>query len=161
KDYYSLYGVFTSSTEPKELPFLGEPEKTAEYVKYAAKLAELEKAVADFKTKNKKELDARNRKFRDELVGLEKKVAAFSAASPPRGMVMVDIPKPHDARVLLRGSPGNLGPIAPRQFLPVLSDGKPKPLTDGSGRLQLAQAIADKANPLTARVFVNRMWLHH
>jgi hypothetical protein len=32
---------------------------------------------------------------------------------------------------------------------------------EGSGRWQLALAIADKKNPLTARVFVNRMWQQH
>ena len=31
----------------------------------------------------------------------------------------------------------------------------------GSGRLELAQAIASASNPLTARVFVNRVWLWH
>ena len=32
---------------------------------------------------------------------------------------------------------------------------------NGSGRLELAQAIIDPANPLTARVIVNRVWMHH
>ena len=36
-----------------------------------------------------------------------------------------------------------------------------KPFSHGSGRLELAEAIADKNNPLTARVFVNRVWLLH
>src|SRR5204863_5115780 len=31
----------------------------------------------------------------------------------------------------------------------------------GSGRLELAQAVADRANPLVARVIVNRIWKHH
>src|SRR5262249_32467346 len=31
----------------------------------------------------------------------------------------------------------------------------------GSGRLELADAIASKDNPLTARIIVNRIWLHH
>jgi hypothetical protein len=164
KDYYGLYGVFISSTEPKDLPLLGEPPDTPEYHAFAKKRTELENAVKDYQVKNKKELDANNRKFREELIGLKKKIDALEASSPgapPRGMVMIDIPKPHDARVLLRGNPGSPGAIAPRQFLTILSPEKPMPLNNGSGRLDLARAIADKNNPLTARVFVNRVWLHH
>lgn len=164
KDYYGLYGVFTSSVEPKDLPLLGAPAQTAEYVAFQKKLGELEKAAADYQAKYKKELDEKNRKHRDELAALTKKVDAFKASSPaapPRGMVMVDRPKPGDARVLLRGNPSTPGPIAPRQFLPILSADKPKPFKDGSGRLELANAIADKNNPLTARVFVNRVWMHY
>jgi hypothetical protein len=40
-------------------------------------------------------------------------------------------------------------------------NGKPEPFKDGSGRLELAEAIATKTNPLTARVMVNRVWMHH
>src|SRR5205807_2233355 len=32
---------------------------------------------------------------------------------------------------------------------------------NGSGRLELAQRIVDPANPLLARVMVNRLWQHH
>jgi hypothetical protein len=164
KDYYGLYGVFTSSVEPKDLPLLGAPAQTAEYVAFQKKLGELEKTVGDYQRKYKKELDEKNRKHRDELQGLVRKVDAFKASSlaaPPRGMVMVDRPKPADARVLLRGNPNTPGPIAPRQFLPILAADKPLPFKDGSGRLELANAIADKNNPLTARVFVNRVWMHY
>src|SRR5439155_10336940 len=40
KDYYGLYGVFTSSMEPKDLPLLGEPPATPEYAAYKKKLDE-------------------------------------------------------------------------------------------------------------------------
>jgi hypothetical protein len=40
----------------------------------------------------------------------------------------------------------------------VLSDGPPKPFKEGSGRRELADAIVNPRNPLTARVIVNRVW---
>src|SRR5699024_5997768 len=49
----------------------------------------------------------------------------------------------------------------PRQFLAVLAGPERKPFQKGSGRLELAQAIVDPKNPLTSRVMVNRVWLHH
>ena len=48
----------------------------------------------------------------------------------------------------------------PRRFPQVLSDGKPLG-NENSGRLALAKWIADKKNPLTARVMVNRVWRWH
>src|SRR5262249_52818569 len=50
------------------------------------------------------------------------------------------------------------GPVARRHFLHVLSEGAPKPFQQGSGRLELAEAITSPHNPLTARVLVNRVW---
>jgi hypothetical protein len=95
QDYYSLYGVFASSLEPKNAP------------------------------------------------------------SPLR---LIDAPQPHNAKVFIRGNSGNPGEEVPRQFPRVLSGKDRKPFQHGSGRLELAQAIADRNNPLTARVFVNRVW---
>ena len=164
KDYYGLYGVFISSTEPKDLPLIGEPAQTPEYLAFKKKMQELEAAVAAYEVKFKKELSEKNRKHRDELKALQKKVDAFKAtskAAPPRGMVLVDVPNPRDARVLLRGNPSTPGAVVPRQFLTVLCKEQPQPFKDGSGRLELARAVASKDNPLTARVFVNRLWLHH
>ncbi|MFN0050839.1 MAG: DUF1549 and DUF1553 domain-containing protein, partial [Planctomycetales bacterium] len=80
--------------------------------------------------------------------------------APVRAMVLVDEPVPYESRVFLRGNPNRPGDLAPRKFLSVLDPGS-APFTQGSGRLELAQAIVDPRNPLTARVFVNRVWRHH
>ena len=97
-DYYSLYGVLRSSTEPKD-------HKNA--------------------------------------------------------MPLFESDKPFNPYVFERGSQGNHGPRVPRQFLEVIAGPDRKPFANGSGRLELAQAIANSDNPLTARVICNRVWLHH
>ena len=69
-----------------------------------------------------------------------------------------DADDPKDSRLAIRGDKKNLGPAVPRRFLSVLADGEPTPFSSGSGRLELARAIASPRNPLTARVLVNRLW---
>lgn len=71
---------------------------------------------------------------------------------------LVDRDRPRDVREFKRGSPGNRGEVAPRGYLQILNDGEPMRFGNGSGRLELAEAIASEDNPLTARVFVNRVW---
>ena len=75
--------------------------------------------------------------------------------------VVSDVDEPKNERVYIRGNKGNLGDEVPRRFLSVLSDEEPKLFTQGSGRLELAEAVANPRNPLTARVMVNRIWLNH
>jgi hypothetical protein len=82
------------------------------------------------------------------------------AGAPPRAMVLLDLPAPYEPRVFVRGNPNTPGESVPRRFLSALAPDA-KPFTNGSGRLELAQAIVDRNNPLTARVLVNRVWLHH
>jgi len=89
------------------------------------------------------------------------RVKASHAGRPDRAMALVDADKPYDPHIFKRGNPQNKGDDVPRQFLAVLSEGGPKPFEKGSGRLELAEAIANAANPLTARVWVNRVWMNH
>jgi len=65
-----------------------------------------------------------------------------------------------DFRFHLRGATEKLGEAVPRRWLEVLG-GTPVAAKTGSGRLDLADWIASPANPLTARVMANRIWLHH
>lgn len=86
---------------------------------------------------------------------------ATSPGAPPRAMVMHDKPNPEEPRIAIRGDVRRPGDRVPRQFLEVLAGKDRKPFQKGSGRLELAQAIASPENPLTARVLVNRVWQHH
>ncbi|HEV8605147.1 MAG TPA: PSD1 and planctomycete cytochrome C domain-containing protein [Tepidisphaeraceae bacterium] len=95
---------------------------------------------------------------------LRKKVDALKVThpgAPAKAMVLNDAPTPVNQAIFIRGNAGNQGAAVPRQFLAILSPGKREPFKKGSGRLELAQAIASKSNPLTARVMVNRIWLGH
>ena len=101
---------------------------------------------------------------RNRYNGIAAKVDAFVAqsdAAPPRAMVFLDRDRPFDPRVYIRGDRGRRGDQVPRAFPAVLVRGERVPFADGGGRLDLARAIVDPANPLTARVFVNRVWGWH
>jgi hypothetical protein len=69
--------------------------------------------------------------------------------------------EPTDMHVYRRGNPDREGELAPRRFPRILAGENPPLFRQGSGRLELAQAIASSDNPLTARVLVNRLWQHH
>ncbi len=84
-----------------------------------------------------------------------------SRVAPAFASVLVDSKELVEPRIFRRGSPGNLGDEVPRQFLSVVAGPKRKPFKHGSGRLEMAQAIVAPSNPLTARVWVNRVWMHH
>jgi mono/diheme cytochrome c family protein len=76
----------------------------------------------------------------------------------PATLHIVEDGEAQDLNLFIRGNVDRKGPVVPRRFLNILSDGTPAPFTDGSGRRELAEAIANRSNPLTARVMVNRVW---
>ena len=65
-----------------------------------------------------------------------------------------------DDRVLIRGNAKTPGAVAARRFLEVLSGNEALGGESGSGRLELAERLLDPADPLPARVIVNRLWQH-
>jgi hypothetical protein len=105
-----------------------------------------------------------DRPSQDQLQKLRKEVEKWRVegpGAPPRAHILTDAPAPYEPYVFLRGNPNNHGPSVRRQFLGMLAGPNPQPFQHGSGRLELARAITDRNNPLTARVLVNRIWLHH
>ncbi len=104
--------------------------------------------------------------LRDRITIAVKERDALRKTLPPepaRAMAVADVDKPSPQRVFKRGNAGNQGDEVPRRFALCLSPvDKPRALwTRGSGRLELARAIASPQNPRTARVLVNRIWLSH
>jgi cytochrome c553 len=65
-----------------------------------------------------------------------------------------------DEHVFLRGSHKNLGDVVPRGFLQAIAGPSVPSDAPGSRRLEIARLVTDPSNPLTARVFVNRVWHH-
>ncbi|MBI5689144.1 MAG: DUF1553 domain-containing protein [Verrucomicrobia bacterium] len=189
KDYYSLYGVFANSVQPTVLPTVQTTvPSTATFLDYLEKSAALDKRAAELKEKQEelrravratggkaktKEAGSSPRidpKLRQQLQRMERELQrditnleTQHPGAPARANTVHDVPRSRDFPVLLRGEAGNRGEIVPRRFLEILSpDPKKRPeWREGSGRWQLALAIADPKNPLTARVLVNRLWQQH
>jgi cytochrome c553 len=107
---------------------------------------------------------ALDRPARNKYRELQQKVDRYKATTPgapDHAMVLVDLPQPVTPRIFVRGNSRNPGATVPRRFPAVLTSAERPEFQRGSGRLELAQAIANRDNPLTARVMVNRVWLHH
>ncbi|MFN7923358.1 MAG: PSD1 and planctomycete cytochrome C domain-containing protein [Bryobacteraceae bacterium] len=99
-----------------------------------------------------------------KLDSMQAELAALEKASLPEYPYLMGLSenaKPENLKVALRGNVENLGDEVPRGLPAILaSEGSdPKPFAQGSGRLELAEAIM--RHPLTARVIVNRIWLNH
>ncbi len=95
------------------------------------------------------------------LVGELDAIAVRHASAAPRAMVVHDSDVLCDPVIFQRGDPVLRGTPVPRQFLTTLTKEKQTPFADGAGRLDLANAVASPNNPLTARVWANRVWMHH
>lgn len=88
-------------------------------------------------------------------------IAVADSNAPSRAMVMVDKAQLYEPVIFQRGDPVQRGNPVPRQFFGFLAGEQRKPFPNGSGRLDLANAIAASDNPLTPRVWANRIWMHH
>ena len=175
-DYYALFGVFNSSLVPKKLPVIAEPSQEPGAVAYRAELGKKAMAVhnhvkecdpgyqtpndiLDFNLPGGTKINQTQRgKFR-QLVGAVTRLQATSPFAIPRAMVLREKPQPFNPRIHERGNPGAQGEPVPRAFLSILRE-KDEHFTKGSGRLEFAHRLTDDRNPLTPRVWANRVWMH-
>ena len=164
QDYYALSGVF-ASTAYKEYP-----QASAEVVqRYDEGQAKVDKKNAELKRKRRALTEAKSDADKDAAKAAVKTLQAeleqLKKELPPKYPFVHGLTEGKtiaNMKVHLRGNPATLGAEAPRRFIEVLT--KPDelaPFAQGSGRLELARAIASPENPLTARVLVNRVWERH
>jgi Protein of unknown function (DUF1553)/Protein of unknown function (DUF1549)/Planctomycete cytochrome C len=171
KDYYALYGIMQSTRFPfpgtESLPhakdFVAlEGERGANRLKaYQDETSSLEVRIRAFndgkegKDLSKEDKDKEVQRMKDRMATLERNFPTVAKA------YALAEGQPVDAHIFRKGDPSKKGEEVPRGFLEVLG-GQVLPSTEkGSGRLELAGWIADSANPLTARVMVNRIWQDH
>jgi hypothetical protein len=152
----------------EQLAALKEVDKQPEKPELSKETAELLKELVD---NNKAALaipkDRLEKLLSDEakkiLADAKQQIEERKKESPPKYPIAHSLTdgKPANVQVHVRGNHKELGDEVPRRFLAILSPDTPPLFSQGSGRLELARAIASRDNPLTARVFINRVWQHH
>lgn len=180
-DYYALYGILKSTT----YPHAGAEHKPyrSDFIYRVGKeasdrlLSEARSEIAPL-LKKERAAFARYKEFQirpvdrpgytrdvawSEVVALRNEIAKAAESFPDMEIAYaVSEGKPEDANIQKQGEPRSKGELARRGFLQILGGQVlPEESSNQSGRLQLANWIADEHNPLTARVIVNRVWHHH
>ena len=109
-------------------------------------------------------MDAEIAAWDERIKALDSELADLVDNPPPQPLFAMgahDAQQVEDCRIRIRGEPENYGDTVPRGVLRMIEvSNLPGISTGESGRLQLARWLASRENPLTARVFVNRVWLH-
>ncbi|HYP15317.1 MAG TPA: PSD1 and planctomycete cytochrome C domain-containing protein, partial [Bryobacteraceae bacterium] len=98
---------------------------------------------------------ARLKSIRDDIDASRKKLEPYY----PFAHGVKDLNQTRELPLAIRGNPENLGAEVPRHFVSVLSPGEPQRFMNGSGRLELAEAILKQ--PISMRVIANRIWRGH
>ncbi|MEM7561280.1 MAG: DUF1553 domain-containing protein, partial [Planctomycetota bacterium] len=124
-------------------------------------LHEKDEAAPPHKTSSKEEL-AELEGLRQEVKSLQAERDSLQSKLPPQQKYLTirETGKALNIPVHIRGDVHNLGETVPRGFLTAVEPTLPKALSDqSSGRLELARWLVADQNPLSARVYANRVWL--
>ncbi|MBS0205783.1 MAG: PSD1 domain-containing protein [Planctomycetes bacterium] len=177
RDYYGLYGIFSSTRYP--WPGIELDKRQRDFVPLVPtnKLSELEQAQAA-RSKEQARLDGEVTKLRESLkkAAAADKPAVESAlkeaerrakdhlTQPPlfeTAYAVAEAKMRSDAVIQVKGDPARTGDVVRRHFPAVLSGGELPETSDESGRRELAEWIVSADNPLPTRVMANRIWQYH
>ena len=188
EDYYALYGIFESTRYPwpgielvqyqKDFVPLAPPavvekvqkERTAKKAEIDATLKALEAEKKHYEEAVHDSMDGEADRIKEivkeltgRIDGIRKGNGSILKEPLPyeTAYAVAESPKQGNTKVQIKGDPARLGREVPRRFIEVLGGQPLSSDAKGSGRHQLAEWIADPANPLTARVMANRLWHYH
>jgi hypothetical protein len=163
KEYYQLFAYFNNVAESGAVDRGGNaapvlrlptPGQSARLAELGRALADLDRQIAALGGPGKKSDEGRLRALRQKREAARKERERVDR-SVLQTMVMEERPKPRDTFVLVRGAYDKYGekvrPGVPAALAPLPKGAPPN-------RLGLARWLVDPANPLTARVAVNRHW---
>ncbi|MDE0863683.1 MAG: DUF1553 domain-containing protein [Rubripirellula sp.] len=161
QDYYSIAGIFNNTRET-ETPLV-DAEIQKAYHDHQRRIRETQDKVKQIQ---KQAADAKREateQEKSEIKSWQDKVKELNASAPPKYDFAHTIEDfgGNDMKIALRGNLLKTGEIAPRRFLRIVEGEERQHFNEGSGRIQLAQAVVSPSNPLTARVIVNRIWMNH
>ena len=173
EDYYALYGIFHSTRYPwpgieleqKQrdfVPLVPQSEVEAAKNKHKDKQKELEAKVAELEKQSKEGSDEEKKARKKDLDAAKKALEKHKKSALPieQAYAVAEASKIEDVRLQLKGDPAKTAHVVPRGFLKVLNGGAVQD-SKSSGRLQLAERLISKDNPLPSRVMANRIWLYH
>ena len=162
QDYYSMAGVF-NNTDIHDVPLVSK-EAAAVWDRQAKAIEDLKKQIEALKKRARKEKRALTEDEQAQTEQWNTQLRQRQKSLPtkyPTAHVLRDTGS-GNMKVAIRGNLRKPGVEAPRRFLRIIAgDDRLEFSEDGSGRRELADAVSSSSNPLTARVIVNRIWMHH
>ncbi|QDU59375.1 Planctomycete cytochrome C [Planctomycetes bacterium Pan216] len=160
-DYYALAGIF-ENTAVREFPLVPASVVDA-YNDHQKRIRELDQRLREETKRLAKEKRKPNAEESEAIANWRGELDKLRASLPakyPFAHILTDTGS-RDMPLAIRGNLLRPGAPVARRFLTVLSPTETPPFQSGSGRRELADALVDRGNPLTARVFVNRVWQWH
>jgi hypothetical protein len=151
REYYEMFAFLNNQDEPNLS--LGTTEQNQQLEEQREKIKELEDQI--------REQEKDTARFTNELKKATADLAKLRKSIPkvPSTMVLAERPEPRQSFIHIKGDFTRHGdPVTPGVLKAVMPLKAAGPKTN---RLDLARWLVDRENPLTARVLVNRIWMHY